>query len=217
MTQLCISYSLAIKLIGSFGVTVSILMINILVTDFFSAEEPNAFSITVESWTLFGLNWTYFVKNIQKSYQAKLLLFCVLFYAGCSFVANTMLCLAAISKRPNFLVPWIYIQIISIMDQSFAIFMNLFNSDFKFYNKSNWSMSLSSSYLLLSAYFLLIVRSARKNWLDYPERTIHISTITRTQEVQQGFNLPKSPSYLADQNFINNSPNYTISAKYEEI
>ncbi|XP_043469781.1 uncharacterized protein LOC122503343 isoform X2 [Leptopilina heterotoma] len=191
-------------------------MINILVTDFLSAEEPDKFSITVESWTLFGLNWTYFVKNVHKSYQAKILLFCVLFYAGCSFVANTMLCLASISKRPNYLVLWIYIQIISIIDQSFAIVMNLLNSDLKFFKKSDWSMPLSSSYLLLSAYFLIIVRSARKHWLDYSQQTIHVSTITRSQEVQHGFNLPKSPSYLAEQNYMN-LPKQMIPAKYEDI
>lgn len=216
MYQLCISYSLATKLVGSFGITVSILMINILVTDFLSAEEPDKFSLTVESWTLFGLNWTYFVKNVQKTYQAKILLCCVLFYAGCSFVANTMLCLASISKRPNFLTFWIYLQIISIIDQSFAIVMNLLNSDLKFFKKSDWSMPLSSSYLLLSAYFLIIVRSARKHWLDYPQRSTHISTITRSHEVEQGFNLPKSPSYLAEQNYMN-FPKQMIPAKYEEM
>lgn len=55
--------------------------------------------------------------------------------------------LLLLQKRPNFLTFWIYLQIISIIDQSFAIVMNLLNSDLKFFKKSDWSMPLSSSYL----------------------------------------------------------------------
>jgi hypothetical protein len=45
--------------------SLSILMINMLVSDFFSKQHEEDFIIALESWMLFGLNWTYVMKNLK--------------------------------------------------------------------------------------------------------------------------------------------------------
>ena len=72
----------------------------------------------------------------------------------------------------------------------------------------------------MSIYFLKIVCAARKEWTNFPQEItddFYISTITTSYRVSPGFNLPKSPSYLADQAYFMESPQPMISSKYTQI
>ncbi|XP_033229208.1 uncharacterized protein LOC117180808 [Belonocnema kinseyi] len=220
MPKLCISFSLATRLIGTFGLTVSILMINILATSFLSTEDLDQISATIESWTLFGLNWTFIVKKTQGQKHAEVLMICILLYAGISLIVNGLLSFASTSRKPQLTLPWICVQVINIIDQSIAIAVHLSCTDFSSRGKrSPWYMPISSMYLVLSAYFLIIVCAARKEWTNSSRENenIYISTITRTYDLSQGLNMPKSPSYIYVQNSFMESPKSMIESKYTQV
>ncbi|XP_016838346.1 uncharacterized protein LOC100679768 isoform X2 [Nasonia vitripennis] len=126
MTKVCcVSLTLAAKLIGTFGLSLSILMINMLVSNFFSTQEEEEFVIALESWMLFGLNWTYVMKSLKVVETARTLLTCVLIYSALSLVANALLALGSLLKKPTYVLPWMYMQMVSIIDQTIALTMQL--------------------------------------------------------------------------------------------
>ena len=43
----------------------SILILNLIISEFFSRSTDEEFLIALESWMLFGLNWTYVIKSLQ--------------------------------------------------------------------------------------------------------------------------------------------------------
>ncbi|KAJ8680756.1 hypothetical protein QAD02_016543, partial [Eretmocerus hayati] len=125
----CVSLTLAVKLIGTYGLSLSILMINMLVSNFFSAQEEESFVIALESWMLFGLNWTYVMKSLRVVETARTLLTCVLIYSALSLVANALLALGSLLKKPDYVLPWMYMQMISIIDQTISLIMQLTQDD----------------------------------------------------------------------------------------
>ncbi|XP_014223330.1 uncharacterized protein LOC106650062 [Trichogramma pretiosum] len=200
----CVDRALAVKLIGTFGLSLSILMINMLVSNFFARPEEEDFILAIESWVLFGLNWTFVMRNLQVVETAQALMTCVIIYTLISLFANALLALGALLRKPSYTLPYMYIQMISIADQTFALMIQLAKSgDSQNYDKSGWYIPACSAYLLLSAYFWMIVSDARREWLDN-ERTSEIEAalagVSRHSQLQgnaMDSNLPKTPSYIS--------------------
>ncbi|XP_011505852.1 PREDICTED: uncharacterized protein LOC105368528 [Ceratosolen solmsi marchali] len=196
----CISLTLAVKLIGTFGLSLSILMINMLVSDFFSKQHEEEFIIALESWMLFGLNWTYVMKNLKVVETARTLLTCVLIYSVLSLVANALLALSSLLKKPNYVLMWMYMQMISIFDQTIALTMQLTRDDKSDgEDKSAWYIPVCSIYLLISGYFWMVVSAARREWIKNREdcdQVIAIDTM-RSPQISDNANMPKSPSFLS--------------------
>lgn len=198
----CMSLTLAVKLIGTFGLSLSILTINMLVSNFLSRHHEEEFIIALESWMLFGLNWTYVMKSLKVVETARTLLTCVLIYSVLSLIANAFLALSSLLKKPNYVLMWMYMQMISIFDQTIALAMQLTHdekshTDNKL-DKSSWYIPICSFYLLLSCYFWMVISTARKEWIKTSDNYDQFMASTaRPVQMSDNLNLPKSPSFLS--------------------
>ncbi|XP_076232458.1 uncharacterized protein LOC143177976 [Calliopsis andreniformis] len=204
----CVGLSLSARIIGTYTMSLSILMINMLMSSYFSRTTDDEFFDSVGGWGLFGLNWMQVLKNSHVERKAETAVVFFLLYSMSFLLASAYLALGSISKRPKCAVPWMYLQMISIIDQSAALSIHLTHGPrYDVYDKSMWYIPVSSVYLLLSAYFWLIVHIARKEWSEQQQQQVReefdlreapqVSTSTASE--------PKSPSFLS-QNFSSFQP-----------
>ncbi|OXU24685.1 hypothetical protein TSAR_005181 [Trichomalopsis sarcophagae] len=202
MTKVCcVSLTLAAKLIGTFGLSLSILMINMLVSNFFSTQEEEEFVIALESWMLFGLNWTYVMKSLKVVETGKRPKERISHSLIPSLRIIAVFAFASVCKKPTYVLPWMYMQMVSIIDQTIALTMQLTQDekDNPQDDKSVWYVPACSIYLLVSSYFWMVVSSARREWIlngddDYDEFTTARSTPV---QVSNDANMPKTPSFLS--------------------
>ncbi|CAL7947796.1 unnamed protein product [Xylocopa violacea] len=198
----CIGLSLATRIISTYTMSLSILMINVLMSSYFSRVTDNDFFDFVESWGLVGLNWMHIVRNSQLERKAQTGAVFLLVYTISFLLASAYLALGSISRRPKCAVPWMYLQMISIIDQSVALSIHLTHGlQYDVYDQSVWYIPVSSVYLLFCAYLWAIVRAARKEWANEQENCTD-SPLTEATSVTQpdNGNGLKSPSFIS-QNF----------------
>ncbi|KAG7202033.1 hypothetical protein KM043_004717 [Ampulex compressa] len=203
MNRLCCSgLALGTRIIGTYTMSVSILMINVLMSNFFAREKDEDFFDTIENWALLGLNWAQILRNSQLPRKAQTAMVCFLIYSMLFLLASAYLALGSISRKPKCAVPWMYLQMISIIDQSVALAIRLAQRQkYDVYDKSIWYVPVSSVYLLLSTYFWMVVQAARKEWLN--DSQICVEPVPRLADfvVPSTANVEtKSPSFLS-QNF----------------
>lgn len=198
----CIGLSLATRIIGTYTMSLSILMINVLMSNYFSRTTDESFFGTVETWGLFGLNWMQVLRNSQIERKAETAIVFLLLYTISFLLASAYLTLGSISRRPKCAVPWMYLQMISIIDQSAALSIHLTHGQqYDVYDKSIWYIPVSSVYLLLTMYFWMVVHAARRKWYEEqqpPDQFDLRETVPGTQPGNGSE--PKSPSFLS-QNF----------------
>ncbi|CAK9821866.1 hypothetical protein ANTRET_LOCUS512 [Anthophora retusa] len=198
----CIGLSLATRIISTYTMSISILMINVLMSNYFSRETNHDFFDSVESWGLFGLNWMQVLRNSQMEKKAQTAMVFLLVYTILFLLTSAYLALGSISRKPKCAVPWMYLQMISIIDQSVALSIHLTHGpQCDVYDKSIWYIPVSSVYLLLCAYFWMVVQAARKEWSN-EQRSCTDFPLSEAISVTQpsNGNGPKSPSFLS-QNF----------------
>ncbi|XP_011637902.1 uncharacterized protein LOC105427728 [Pogonomyrmex barbatus] len=191
----CISVSFAARIIGAYTMSTSILLINVLVSNFFSREGDEDFFESVKTWTMLGLNWVQAVRYTQLQKKAQTAMICFLIYVVSFLLASAYLALGSISRRHKCAVPWMYLQMISIIDQTVAL------SDHIIHERQAaiymWYTMICSIYLILNVYFWMIVQTARKQWYD--EQQNCESTVLDPIPISTNNGL-KSPSFLS-QNF----------------
>nr|XP_033321803.1 uncharacterized protein LOC117217966 [Megalopta genalis] len=203
MTKLCcMGYSLAARMIGTYTMSISILIINVLMSDYFSRPTDDSFFDSVSDWSLLGLNWMQILGNLRVEKKAETAVVFLLLYAILLLLASAYLALGSISRRPKCAVPWMYLQMISIIDQSVALAIHLTHgSQYDVYDKSVWYIPVSSIYLMFSAYIWTVVQVARKDWLDQeePDSGDDVDFVEATSSTDANSE-PKTPSFLS-QNF----------------
>ncbi|KAL6264792.1 hypothetical protein P5V15_004889 [Pogonomyrmex californicus] len=191
----CISVSFAARIIGAYTMSTSILLINVLVSNFFSREGDEDFFESVKTWAMLGLNWVQAVRYTQLQKKAQTAMICFLIYVVSFLLASAYLALGSISRRHKCAVPWMYLQMISIIDQTVAL------SDHIIHERQAaiymWYTMICSIYLILNVYFWMIVQTARKQWYD--EQQNCESTVLDPIPTSTNNGL-KSPSFLS-QNF----------------
>ncbi|OAD60761.1 hypothetical protein WN48_04528 [Eufriesea mexicana] len=188
----CIGLPLATRLISTYTMSLSILMINLLMSNYFSRGTDNDFFDCVDDWGVFGLNWMQILRNLQVKKKAALLK-----------LANDLANFRVRSQRkPKCAVPWMYLQMISIIDQTVALSIHLTHEpQYNVYDKSMWYIPVSTVYLLLSTYLWIVVQAARREWaIQQQDCTDEPLTEVATVTQPNNSNGPKSPSFLA-QNF----------------
>lgn len=196
----CFSLSLAARIIGAYTMSISILMINVLVSNFFSRNEDEEFFESVKTWAMLGLNWiqAFRYTDLQKKVQTAMVFF--LIYIVLFLFASAYLALGSISRKHKCAVPWMYLQTINIIDQTVAL------SGYLIRDRQDATLTKSvvcSIYLILSVYLWMLVQAARKQW--YEEQQNHVEYEPRvsdpapTSSTMNGSGL-KSPSFLS-QNF----------------
>ncbi|XP_074112407.1 uncharacterized protein LOC141536068 [Cotesia typhae] len=199
----CVSLTIAARIIAALGLSISILMINVVMSAFFVKVQSDDFYSTIKTWTILGLNWTQYIKKFNLSNEAQAVFFCFLSYAFLLLISSTLLAFATILRKPSCALPWMYLQIISIADQITALVIYLTansNSNNSQSSPLYWHSSLSSIFLLISAYFWMVVFSARESWLEnHIRRTVNFENFYPTIEdnLPRDSNVPKTPSYLA--------------------
>ncbi|XP_076160100.1 uncharacterized protein LOC143143098 [Ptiloglossa arizonensis] len=199
----CIGLSSAARIIGTYTMSLSILMINVPMSNYFSRITDNEFFDSVENWALLGLNWMQVLRNSQIERKGETAVVFLLLYAILFLLASAYLTLGSISRRPKCAVPWMYLQMISIIDQSVALFIHLTHGpQYDVYDKSIWYIPVSSIYLLLCVYIWMVVQSARKEWTNTEQLNRHdlASRETTSTTHPNNDNEPKTPSFLS-QNF----------------
>lgn len=189
-------------MIGTYTMSLSILMINVIMSKFFTKDRDEDFFDSIENWAFLGLNWVQILKSSQLQRKANTAIMCFLIYTMLFLLASVYLALGSISRKPKCAVPWMYLQMISIIDQSVALSIHLTHPPhYDVYDKSIWYIPVSSFYLLLSAYFWMVVQAARREWCNGEENCSELdprNTISVIPPISG--NAPKSPSFLA-QNF----------------
>ncbi|XP_076276637.1 uncharacterized protein LOC143207271 [Lasioglossum baleicum] len=196
----CIGYSLAARIISTYTMSTSILIINVLMSDYFSRSTDNSFFDSVASWALLGLNWMQLLRNLQVERKAETAVVFLLLYAISFLLVSMYLASGSISRRPKCAVPWMYLQMISIIDQSVALTIHLTHgSQYDVYDKSVWYIPASSVYLLFSAYIWMVVQVARKEWSVGRQGDNDMDMMEATSPTDIS-NEPKTPSFLS-QNF----------------
>ncbi|KAM0734495.1 hypothetical protein ACS0PU_011966 [Formica fusca] len=195
----CIDVSLAARIIGAYTISTSVLMINVLVSNFFSKSEDEDFFKVAKNWAILGLNWMQAFRYMHLQNKVQAAMMCFLTYISLFLLAGAYLALGSITRRCKYAVPWMYLQIISITDQTMAL------SDHIIQEPQNATLARSvtySIYLILSIYLWMIVHAARKQW--YEEQQNHVECEPRVSDPLPA--LPtngsgsKSPSFLS-QNF----------------
>ncbi|XP_015126805.1 uncharacterized protein LOC107048239 [Diachasma alloeum] len=195
----CIGITLAARIIAALGLSTSILMINVLVSEFVSRGDEQEFFEAIETWALLGLHWTEFVKNAQIPKQAQMILICFLGYSFLFLISSTLLALGTLYRKPKCTLPWLYLQMISIVDQTVALTLHLVRPPPRHStDKFQWYIPVSSIYLLITVYFWIIVFAAREDWIIRPRRnSTFIYYETSEETPSRDSNLPKTPSFVA--------------------
>lgn len=198
----CIGLSLATRIIGTYTMSLSILTINVLMSNYFSRTTDNEFFNTIQNWSFLGLNWIQVLRNSQIETKAQTTVAFFFVYTISFLLASAYLTLGSISRKPKCAVPWMYLQMISIIDQSVALSIHLIHgSQYDAYDSSMWYIPVSSVYLLMCTYFWMVVQAARKQWAEERQNRADFDlrdVVSATQS--NNTNGPKSPSYLS-QNF----------------
>lgn len=208
----CISLSIASRIIGTYTMSLSILMINVFMSHFFSKENEEDFFGTVESWAPIGLNWALVFRYFQLERRSQVVAICsysILAYGILFLTTSAYLAFGSIARKPKCAVPWLYMQMISIIDQSTALGIQLMHVQYDVFDKSAWYIPLSCVYLLLSAYFWMIVQSARKEWFNGGHENQRI-TVSRISGNLSDEATTKSPSYVS-LSFMMNQSSYQPS------
>ncbi|XP_011168612.1 uncharacterized protein LOC105201985 [Solenopsis invicta] len=193
----CISVSFAARIIGAYTMSTSILLINVLVSNFFSRNGDDDFFESIKTWTILGVNWLQALRytHLQKKAQAALV--CFLVYAISFLLASAYLALGSISKRHTSAVPWMYLQMINVIDQTAAL------ANCIIYERQStlylWYTTVCSIYLIMSIYFWMVVEAARNQWYDEQNQTANNESSMLEFETTSTTSL-KSPSFLS-QNF----------------
>ncbi|XP_077265897.1 uncharacterized protein LOC143899464 [Temnothorax americanus] len=193
----CIGVSFAARIIGAYTMSTSVLLINVLVSNFFSRDEDDDFFESVKTWAMLGVNWMQAMRYTQLQKKAQAALICFLIYAVSFLLASAYLALGSISRRHMSAVPWMYLQTISVIDQTVALCSHIIHDrQTTFYL---WYITICSIYLILSAYFWMVVEAARNQWYDEQNRiaSIESSVLEFVSTPSSG---SKSPSFLS-QNF----------------
>ncbi|XP_011302391.1 uncharacterized protein [Fopius arisanus] len=216
MNHVCgIGITLAARIIAALGLSISIFMINILVSEFFSSEGGHKFSEAIETWSLLGLHWTQFVRNYKIPKQEQIILICILGYSLLFLISSTLLALGTVHRKPKYTLPWLYLQMISIVDQTVALTLHLVCPDDN-NEKFQWYIPVSSIHLLITIYFWMIVFTAREDWSISPHRHSDIVYYDTPEETPRDSNLPKTPSFVA-QYFNNHDSELHIPPKYNVV
>ncbi|CAL1674588.1 unnamed protein product [Lasius platythorax] len=194
----CIGVSLAARIIGAYTMSISILMINVLVSNFFSRKEDEEFFEFIKTWAILGINWMQAFKYTHLQKKGQIAMVCFLIYIVLFLMAGAYLAFGSILRRHKCAVPWMYLQMINIIDQTVAL------SGHIIHDRRNIILTKSvacSIYLILSAYLSMVVQAARKQW--YEEQQNHVEYEPRISDPPAssttGSGL-KSPSFLS-QNF----------------
>ncbi|XP_043254160.1 uncharacterized protein LOC122398415 [Colletes gigas] len=204
----CIGLSLAARIIGTYTMSLSILMINVLTSNYFSRVTDNVFFDSVENWALLGLNWMQVLRNSQIERKAEAAVVFLLLYALSFLLASAYLALGSISRRTKCAVPWMYLQMFNIIDQAVALSIHLTHEpQYDVYDKSIWYIPVSSIYLLVCAYIWMVVQGARKEWSDEEQNRHDFATREATFAAQSNNdNGPKTPSFLSQNLSMFESP-----------
>ncbi|XP_034182238.1 uncharacterized protein LOC117605248 [Osmia lignaria lignaria] len=198
----CIGLSLATRIIGTYTMSLSVLTINVLMSNYFSRATDNEFFDSIQGWAFLGLNWIQVLRSSQAETKAQTAVVFFLAYTISFLLASAYLALGSISRKPKCAVPWMYLQMISIIDQSVALSIHLTHgSEYDAYDQSMWYIPVSSVYLLTSTYFWMVVQSARRQWAEERNGCADVDTMDIASATQSNnANGPKSPSFLS-QNF----------------
>ncbi|KAH0953608.1 hypothetical protein HN011_000100 [Eciton burchellii] len=196
----CIGVSLAARIIGTYTMSISILMINVLMSNFFSRKGDEDFFDSLKNWTVLGLNWMESIRYMQLQKKAQIAMTCFLVYVLLFLLASAYLALGSISRRHKCAVPWMYLQMISIIDQTVALSFHLTHAEQNSaFARATWYTPVSSVYLVLSVYLWMIVQAARRMWYDEQNRADYDPRISDSLPAIRSDGL-KSPSFLS-QNF----------------
>ncbi|XP_029166332.1 uncharacterized protein LOC114937098 [Nylanderia fulva] len=198
----CISVSLAARIVGAYTMSISILMINVLVSNFFSRIDDEEFFETAKTWAILGLNWMQAFRYSELINRVQTAMVFFLIYSVLYLFASAYLALGSISRRHKCAVPWMYLQMINIIDQTIALIGYLIR------DREDTALVKSmtcSIYLIWNVYLWTIVQVARKQW--YEEQQNHVECELRESDPDppssstNGSNL-KSPSFLSQNFFI---------------
>ncbi|RLU26043.1 hypothetical protein DMN91_002206 [Ooceraea biroi] len=198
----CIGVSLAARIIGAYTMSISILMINVLMSNFFSRKGDEDFFESLKNWAVLGLNWVQTMKYMPLQKKAQTAMTCFLIYILLFLLASAYLALGSISRKHKCAVPWMYLQIISIIDQTVALSLLIMHDEQNSaFTKTVWYIPVASIYLVLSMYFWMIVQTARRVWYEEQQNQVDYDPrISISVSAPTSSNSSKSPSFLS-QNF----------------
>ncbi|EZA50826.1 hypothetical protein X777_10459 [Ooceraea biroi] len=106
------------------------------------------------------------------------------------------------TRKHKCAVPWMYLQIISIIDQTVALSLLIMHDEQNSaFTKTVWYIPVASIYLVLSMYFWMIVQTARRVWYEEQQNQVDYDPrISISVSAPTSSNSSKSPSFLS-QNF----------------
>ncbi|XP_012275871.1 uncharacterized protein LOC105697254 [Orussus abietinus] len=213
----CLSRTLEARIIGTLGVSSSILMINILVSDFFSRDKDDELLGILQTWAHLGMNWTQMMKNSRLEKKIETILICFLVYATLFLLASSYLILGSVAKKRKYAKPWLFLQAIGIIDQ-FLAFMAYITRNSPTDDQFALYIPTYIMYMLVSLYFWLAVFEAQKTWSPVP-LTIpqHIDNREVTTNSTTDSVVTKTPSFLANNYSFFGPPLSSNPPKHEQV
>ncbi|XP_012531788.1 uncharacterized protein LOC105834101 [Monomorium pharaonis] len=195
----CISVSLVARIIGAYTMSTSLLLINVLVSNFFSRKGDDDFFESIKTWAILGVNWMQAIRYTHLQKKAQTALICFLIYAITFLLASAYLALGSILRRHMSAVPWMYLQMISVIDQTVALSNHIIHEQQS--TLYLWYITVCSIYLMMSVYSWMIVEAARNQWYDERNQIANIEpNILDFVSTTSTSSSSKSPSFLS-QNF----------------
>ncbi|XP_012268956.2 uncharacterized protein LOC105693529 [Athalia rosae] len=220
MKRFCgVSFTVAARIIGVLDLSTAVLAINFLAEEF--ASDSKRVFVFDEIRIFLGLNWARPSGNCR-SHEPEYtwVLFCLLFYSMVHLMCTATLVLATIFKTKSQALPWLTFEIINLANQGGSIFVHIVQDKCEDTMLGNHytCLPLASFYLILGVFSWSIVFAAQKSWPSESTGIVLGSTQNSLIELHSAnYNLPKSPSALANNRSIFESPQPPIPSKYYEV
>ncbi|XP_043492145.1 uncharacterized protein LOC122517689 [Polistes fuscatus] len=201
----CMGLTIASRMISTYTLAFSILLINVFTSQLLIKVPEGDFFRTLESWAPVGLGWTFIFKHIQLDDPCEIIAIAcstIIVYSSLFFITSAYLAYGSTVRESKYAVPWLYMQMISIIDQTASLTIQLLQEGYEIFKKSTLYAILCCTYLILNIYFWMIVEGARKEWSKQIENQVpQTSENLITNEVPV-----KSPSYVSTSLMVNQQP-----------
>ncbi|KAI4477326.1 hypothetical protein M0804_012916 [Polistes exclamans] len=198
----CIGLTIASRMISTYTLAFSILLINVFTSQLLIKVPESDFFKTLESWAPLGLSWTSIFKHIQINDSCEIIVIAcstIIVYSLLFFLSSAYLAYGTTVRESKYAGPWLYFQMINIIDQTMFLSIQLLEEGYDIFKKSTLYVIFCCIYLIINIYFWMVVDGARKQWSKPIE-----NPVPQTSENLITNQVPaKSPSYVSTNLMVN--------------
>ncbi|XP_015176513.1 PREDICTED: uncharacterized protein LOC107066423 isoform X2 [Polistes dominula] len=146
----CMGLTIASRMVSTYTLAFSVLLINVFASQLLIKNTEADFFKTLDSWTPLGLSWTFIFKHIHLNNPCEIIIIgcsSIIFYSFLFFVTSAFLAYGSTVRISKYAVPWLYMQMISIIDQSAYLGSQLLSNGYEMFKKYTFFSILCCTFL----------------------------------------------------------------------